>query len=286
MHATHSQPPTLTPLLVVLICVLAPIATPRWALAAPDQGAEASGAPQLTFGEFGGSGKVTRKSYVIRKATPEQTKVYVIDSSNPGAVVMVVGGMHGNEPSGYMAAARIAHWSIDAGTLVVIPWANAVAIRHHNRTWEEGDLNRHFPSGEKPESELARAIWKQVLRWDPDFVIDLHSARGLYLDGDGESVGQAIFPTRAGNARKYARKVRAYLNRHYVKRERYRFTGASSPDGSRDMLKHKVAADLGIPAVIIETYDKQGEVVPLRRQVMWHLAAVDRFLELYGLIRR
>src|SRR5512140_3061401 len=38
------------------------------------------------------------------KGTPGETDVYVLEGAEPGGAVLVLGGTHGDEPAGYLAA--------------------------------------------------------------------------------------------------------------------------------------------------------------------------------------
>ncbi|RBI62379.1 deacylase [halophilic archaeon] len=221
-------------------------------------------------------------TYPIRPGTKEETTVYVTEAPKPGPTVMIVGGQHGNEEAGYTAGEAITDWNIDAGKLVIIPRANRPAIRQDSYGGLDGNLNRHFPAGERPESDLARSIWNVVLEHQPDFLWDLHSSKGIYSEGTG--VGQAIFPTAAGDAATQANALKAYLNRSIVDDypDRYQFTGYNQKtDGKRDMLIDKIGADLATPAAIFET-TRDG--LDLETQVTFTTAAVRRFLERYGLL--
>jgi predicted deacylase len=61
--------------------------------------------------------------------TPGDTTVYVLDGKEPGATVFVIGGTHGNEIAGIMAAVvLVEHVRVQAGRLIVIPHANNSAI--------------------------------------------------------------------------------------------------------------------------------------------------------------
>jgi len=87
-----------------------------------------------------------------------------IDGAAPGPTVFIVGGVHGNEPAGYVAAEAITHWSIARGRLVVVPRACAPAIAANERTIpglpeKEGNLNRYFPSEGPPRAGIAAELW-------------------------------------------------------------------------------------------------------------------------------
>lgn len=74
--------------------------------------------------------------------TRGDTDIYVLDSGKPGASALVLGGTHGNEPSGYMAAIVLIENAMPtSGKLYVIPFANASTLTHTD--YMEG-TPRHF----------------------------------------------------------------------------------------------------------------------------------------------
>ena len=137
---------------------------------------------------------VTRKSGKLLPGTAYETTYYVIESNKPGPTVFVVGGMHGNEPAGYLAADQVANHRISSGKLIVLPRANVRAIQQ-NRRYASGDpdLNRSFPQAvnETPDTPLATAIWDLLKAHKPKFVFDMHEGVDYYKAGTG-SVGQTV----------------------------------------------------------------------------------------------
>ncbi len=113
--------------------------------------------------------------------TPQATPCYVIDSGRTGPVVLVVGGMHGDE-AGWAAAGQIAAWQVRRGKLVVLPQANRPGVFQHTRLQPAEsnaalrDLNRNFPTktNAAPRGALAAAIWAQTKAVKPDWLLDLH----------------------------------------------------------------------------------------------------------------
>ncbi|HKM42396.1 MAG TPA: succinylglutamate desuccinylase/aspartoacylase family protein [Limnochordia bacterium] len=92
------------------------------------------------------------------KDTPADSRVYHLDSGNPGATVVILGGSHSNEIAGIAAATLIVERAvITAGRVIVIPYANssgAISIddwRPHIRTWsvETESGVRIFPYGDR-----------------------------------------------------------------------------------------------------------------------------------------
>lgn len=212
--------------------------------------------------------------------TPHETGVYVASGPEPGPTVLVVGGIHGDERPGYRAAARFVGVEPTAGTVVVVPRANRVAIEAGTRTGEHGDLNRKFPTGETPTTPLARAIWKVVERHDPDVVIDLHRSVGLYAYHDA-SVGQAVFPTDAADAPSVATDVVETLNEDVVpwSMPLHDFRRGNLLTGSDPMLVHKVAGDRSRPGYIVET---TRFLVDTETQTEWATRAAVALLSRHG----
>ena len=106
--------------------------------------------------------KVTLAESTARQDTP----LYVIKSGKTGPVVMIVGGVHGNEIAGPKAADKIKNLSIKKETLLVLPRANIVAVRNGTRTSPGvGDLNRDFPRTKngKAGSQTAQSIWNAII---------------------------------------------------------------------------------------------------------------------------
>jgi len=217
----------------------------------------------------------------LRPDTAYATEVYIIRSVNPGPAVMIVGGMHGDEKSGWMAAEEIKGWRIDAGTLVVLPKANASAVARGRRTGANGlDLNRQFPVGREPRTALAREIWAVVEEFAPVALLDLHEGWGIY--GRHNSVGQTIITYNAGDARQFAAAAVKYLNTYHVRdRNNYRFRVVGPPVAGS--LARKAGAELGIPAFIAEA--TAFRTLQASR-VRWHKAVAEEFLRWYGLVTR
>ncbi|SFL07849.1 Succinylglutamate desuccinylase / Aspartoacylase family protein [Halogranum rubrum] len=217
--------------------------------------------------------------YSLMTGTKYETDVHVYDSGRTGPTTVVIGGIHGNEPSGYRAATQIASWRVKRGELVVIPRANEVAIGQNSRYNDNGDLNRQFPprSGD-PRTPLARAIWKEVVKYDPDWVFDLHSARGIYKSGDG-SVGQAMFPTWTSPARSFGERVVGDLNEAFGLTGTPAYRMGNTLDADRDMLMHRVAGLLDVPGFLCET-TRKGTTTS--EQIRWHLYCVEHAMNQYG----
>ncbi|WP_255194906.1 M99 family carboxypeptidase catalytic domain-containing protein [Halorarius litoreus] len=220
---------------------------------------------------------------VLMAGTPHETPVYVVEGDSAGPTAVVVGGMHGDERSGYLAAERVADWSVDAGRLVVLPRANRVAIERDTRRGEGGDLNRQFPPGARPTTALARGIWDRLVEAEPDVVVNLHSSKGIYGTHQ-EFVGQAVFPTAAGDAVAVAEETVATLNDAVVPwyMPLHDFLVGNVLHGTAPLLTHKVGGDLGRPAYIVEATEF---LVDPETGARWTERAATELLTRHGLER-
>lgn len=224
---------------------------------------------------------VTREVRTLRAGTADATDVYIIRSSAPGATVMIVGGVHGDETSGWLAGREIKDWDVDAGTLIVLPEAHKQAVSRQRRTSAAGvDLNRQFPLRRQPANALAREIWDVVLEFRPDALLDMHEGWGIF--GIHDSVGQTLITYSAGDAQAFARHATSYLNTYHVNNQRtYSFRVVGPPiEGS---LARKAGEDLGIPAFIAESTVYQTK---LETRIRWQKAYAEELLRWYGLLTR
>ncbi|OYR39209.1 MULTISPECIES: succinylglutamate desuccinylase/aspartoacylase family protein [unclassified Halorubrum] len=228
--------------------------------------------------------ETTVETGAVRPGTRRETPYFEVGSDDSGPTAVVVGGVHGNEVSGYRAAERIAEWEVTDGSVVVVPWANVVAVRRNEREGPDGDLNRQFSIGGEPETPLARSLWELVAAADPDVVVDLHRSRGIY-GTHGRWVGQALFPTAAGGATSDADAVADRVNEAVVPASMWahRFRRGNTLGGTSPLLIHKVSADLDTAGVLVELTEFYLDV---DTQVRWTELIAERLLSRHGIERR
>ncbi len=97
-----------------------------------------------------------------------------------GPTALVVGGVHGDEPEGQVAALNLAREVRPeqvAGRLIVIPCLSPGASRAYTRLWPSGaNLNRSFPGSPTgtPDEQLAHFLSTQLFP-RADVVVNIHS---------------------------------------------------------------------------------------------------------------
>ena len=129
------------------------------------------------------AGRIER---TLLEGSEQATPLVVTHSGVEGPRVLVLGGVHGNEPGGWLAAEAIAEWTPAAGSLLVVPRANVLATQALERTLPElGDLNRLYPGDPEhalPMGRMASAIVGAATEFEVDLVLDLHESWGFYLE--------------------------------------------------------------------------------------------------------
>ena len=117
------------------------------------------------------------------KGTHGDTEIYVLDSGNPGASILVLGGTHPNEPSGVVAAVTlIENCQPKTGVLYVIPRANHSAFTCTDP--QEGTpmfFTIATPGGDRTFRFGSRAT-NPIDQW-PDSDVYVHRTSGQTLSG-------------------------------------------------------------------------------------------------------
>lgn len=185
-----------------------------------------------------------------------ETAYYVIDSGRSGPVVMVVAGLHGDEPAALLAAERLIEQAgeITAGQVVLLPEANAPAVRAR-KAHTGADLNRAFPvetvRGEAPapQEPAAAAIWQLVEQHRPDWLVDLH-------DESSDVTGQTVVYHEAQPEAAWAAQAMAgHLNEALDEADTAFRTAGGLPSGS---LARAAAELFDARALVVETHRRHS----------------------------
>ncbi|QGT99579.1 hypothetical protein SYNTR_0986 [Candidatus Syntrophocurvum alkaliphilum] len=225
--------------------------------------------------------QITMDKEVIASGTKYATNLYIIDSGKPGPVVLIVGGVHGNEIAGVEAAYKSKEIEINKGKLLVLPEANKRSVEIERRFVPgEEDLNREFPrtSNGNPSGTLATAIWDEVIEeYEIDWLMDLHEGFDYHKNPDTNSVGQTIIYYPARGARTYVLNIADELNKD-ISREREQFTVIRNP--VRGSLARSAAELHEINAFIFESTMRDN----LSTRVNYQMTSVNSLLEQLDMI--
>ena len=132
------------------------------------------------------------------KGTRGDSDVYVLKGAEEGGKVLVLGGTHANEPSGYLSAAILVEKGmVSAGEVFVIPRANNSAFTH-NDSQEAAPLYLRFtnPKGEERAFRYGSRATNIIDQWpDPD--VYEHATSGQQLSGSETRNLNRGYPGRA-----------------------------------------------------------------------------------------
>jgi len=149
--------------------------------------------------------------------TEHELHVYRIYGKKPGKTIMIIGGIQGDEPGGYLTADLYADISLKQGNLIVVPRANFYSILLKQRDGATGDMNRKFAANDKTKMNMEQeivSILKELIG-QADCLINLHEGSGFF---NSEWVSDQENPDRFGqsiifDARQYfGEKIQQELN--------------------------------------------------------------------------
>ena len=218
-----------------------------------------------------------------------------------GPAVMVLGGVHGNEPAGWLAADQVATWEPQAGSLIVVPRANIRALNAFVRTFDDiGDLNRLYPGS--PDStflmeQMSYAFLETCREFKVEILLDMHESWAFYAEyppnsGTG-ALGQTITAGVGPKQAEFAKQIAAIANPQVSAREQFIIrdgTRFSRPDGtpvgsgpsSRGRSSLSAGGHVaGLTPVLIEMGQENQD---LDRRIELHLITARAVLGLEGLI--
>lgn len=192
-----------------------------------------------------------------------------------GPTVVIIGGVHGDEAAGFLAARELVKWRVEAGTLVLVPDGNPPAIRAKKR-FVGRNMNALFPGKANGDGNerLAFALWNLTRDAKPDLVLTLHESRDFYAN-DPKRYGQTftydfheLDEQFGAVAEVVNRKIGPKQHKFLLKVEPF----ATCPT----FLAWKW---LRVPATSIETSKK----LPLKTRIGYQLAACRAFFDVFGL---
>jgi len=223
--------------------------------------------------------------------------LHKLDSGKPGPTLLVVGGIQGDEPGGFNAAALIvSNYTITKGSVWVVPNLNFPSIIKCSRGLH-GDMNRKFAAidSKDPEYETVEKIKSIITDKQVDMVLNLHDGSGFYRPEHisqwenpqrwGQSViidQESINVDRYGDLGERAREVAAEVNGHLYKAEdAYHVKNTRTGEGDREMAKSLTffAINQGKPAFGVEA----SKNFPAHLRAYYHLNALESFMRSVGI---
>src|SRR4030042_5579715 len=95
----------------------------------------------LTWSVFPSQAFSKREHLAYFPNTAYELNIYKIKGKKPGKTLMLIGGIQGNEPGGFLSADLYADMRLEKGNLIVVPRANFYSIITNQRG-PHGEMNR------------------------------------------------------------------------------------------------------------------------------------------------
>ena len=244
----------------------------------------------------------TRRHAVFFEGTDHELNVYRIDGKEPGKTMLLIGGIQGDEPGGFLSADRYADFSLARGNLIVVPRANFHSIVLNRRKINE-DMNRKFAEDNQNNYESKVVAILKKLIGESDCLLNLHDGSGFFSkewktpDINPKKFGQSIIADNSIyinpdtgqtiNLEAMAKAAVKKINKK-IKNPEYHFhfnnhktdCNSSLHKEQRKSATYYALKKCGIPAFGIET----SKSLPLEMKIRQHNLAINAFLEIFDII--
>ncbi len=219
------------------------------------------------------------------------------DSNEKGNTLLIIGGIHGDEPGGYFAPAFLErYYEIKSGNVWIIPDLNADSIMANNRGLYN-DMNRKFSSIEEndPDYDTVTKVKEIILDKKVDLILNLHDGYGFYRNKYENAIfnpnawGQATIIDqdkingldKFGNLDEIANQVNNVLNNDGLFKDFHSFgvknTETKFKDEQMQLSLTFFAVTHNKPAFAIET---SKNITDLTHKVIYQLKSIEEFMNI------
>ncbi len=242
-----------------------------------------------------------RSHTVYFEGSENELHVYRVQGQHPGKTLLIIGGIQGDEPGGFLAADFYVDFFLETGNLIVVPRANFPSILKNERQINQ-DMNRKFMDDDTDNYEASVVTVLKKLICESDCLLNLHEGSGIYSEKWEDDIrnpkkfGQSVI---ADNTRlvdrdgvqidleAMAKKVIKKINRHISDPSlHFHFNNhrtASSNSIHKEQRKsatYYAMTVCKIPGFGIES----AKALPLEQKVRQHIDAINGFMEILGLV--
>ncbi|SKB34543.1 M99 family carboxypeptidase catalytic domain-containing protein [Malaciobacter marinus] len=210
---------------------------------------------------------------------------------------LIIGGIQGDEPGGFMAASLIAtHYEIKKGSVWIVPNLNFYSIIKRSRG-PFGDMNRKFAnlSQNDPDFGAVKRIKEYITNNKVKLILNLHDGSGFYRKksinsnysqnkwGQSSIIDQnKLTISNYGNLEEISSKVCNHINSNLIrKRDIYHVKNTKTRLGDKQMEKTLTyfAINKGKAAFGNEASKK----LPLHERTYYHLLAIEKYMDIMGI---
>jgi len=243
-------------------------------------------------------------SVTYRENSDHELTIYFINGKEPGKTMMIIGGIQGDEPGGYLTADLYADMLLEKGNLIVVPRANFNSIIQNQRG-VNGDMNRKFSQNTlfSDDDDLNIVNTLKELIKQSDVLLNLHEGSGFYSPDyisdmlNPLQYGQSIIADAALYRRPdstvidlegTAKRVIESVNRNIKNGDHiFRFNNHNTLSEKTLHLEQRKSATFyaltkaGIPSFGVETSKDIKDIVT---KVKYQTLVINAFMAEYGII--
>lgn len=211
--------------------------------------------------------------------------------------LLVVGGIQGDEPGGFMAASLISsHYKITKGSVWVVPNLNFDSIIKRGRG-HYGDMNRKFAQilNSDPDFEDIQRVKEYIAHDNVKVVLNLHDGSGFYrkeyVDNmrspyrwgqssiiDQDSLDIAMY----GNLGEIASRVCEHVNKHLIEKDHvYNVRNTNTKAGDKEM--EKTLTYFAINQGKAAFGNEASKQFPVYKRAYYHILALEEYMRVMGI---
>jgi hypothetical protein len=216
--------------------------------------------------------------------------------------LLIVGGIQGDEPGGFVAASLIAtHYKITKGSVWVVPNLNFYSIIKRNRG-SFGDVNRKFANLSKsdPDYYMVQRIKKYIVDPKVSMVVNLHDGAGFYrkkyIDsmhnprrwGNSSIIDQEFLPnvTKYKNIKKISDNICTHVNKHLLSKEHKFATKNTHTRFKKTKEQNEMSKTLTYYAITngkAAIGNESSKSLPTHERVYYKLLSIEKLMDEMGI---
>ena len=221
--------------------------------------------------------------------------------TNDNNRLLIVGGIQGDEPGGFMAASLLStHYKITKGSVWIVPNFNFYSIIRRSRG-PYGDMNRKFAKLSINDHDYhSIEKMKKIIKDDSvKVVINLHDGSGFYREkyvdknhrpgkwGQATIIDQAFIEgVKYGNLLEIAHEVDAYINKNLLKKEHIFHTKDTKTHLKNTYEEKEMSKTLTYYAISegkSSFGNESSKALPVHERVYYKLLALEKFMDIMGI---
>ena len=224
--------------------------------------------------------------------------LHKLETNKGGDTLLIIGGIHGNEPGGYFAPMLfIKHYKIENGNVWVVPNLNFDSIVANQRGIY-GDMNRKFALIKTTDKDykIVEDIKKLMLEPNVKLILNLHDGHGFYRkyykNGifNPQAWGQACIIdqnalgcVKYGNLAEIASRV-SQKNNVLLEEDVHEFNVKNTETKEKDQAMRQSLTYFAVqnkkPAMAVET---SKNITDVPTKVLYQLKSIEEFMCIMGI---